>query len=426
MIIQHLKRAFNIFKDNPYAGLIAILGTALSITMLMSFFIGNRCHTMNIKPESDRDRTLYVKWVGVKYKENDNLLVNGSLSLKTIQACFRSLKSPEAIVVTSPLQPRLVSVAKSNERRKAYVLFTDDMFWKMFHFKLLSGAPYTREEFEAGIKKVVLGEKLAKTLFGSSAAAIGKNIQLSYVNYSVCAVVEDVSSMADYSFAQAWVPYTSANLAATADPAGVTGKYRCQIFAHSSHDFSVIRKELSKQVEVFNAALGDYYVDFYKQPDSRLIETWRFGPGYPDAKGHLLSSFVLFAILLIIPAINLSGFTMSRMKKRISELGVRRCFGSTRTGLIVQVLLENMIYSVIGGILGLFLSYWVLYLIRDRLISTNYWGLDVGVTIPVETFFNIPTFIAVFSFCLLLNLLSASIPAWRVTSVPIVNSLNNE
>lgn len=425
MIIQHLKQTINIFRDNPYAGLIAILGTALSIAMLMSFFIGKRCHTMNIAPESNRNRTLYVKWVGVKYKENDNLLVNGALSLKTIQACFRSLKSPEAIVVTSPLQPRLVSVAKSKTRKKAYVLFTDDVFWKMFHFKLLCGAPYTKEEFDAGIKKVVLGEKLAKELFGSPAGAIGKNVQLSYVNYSVCAVVEDVSSMADYTFAQAWVPYSSANLDAATDPAGVTGKYRCQIFARSSGDFSAIRKELNQRVTAFNAALGDYYIDFYKQPDRRLIETWRFGPGYPGVISHLFSSYVLFAILLIIPAINLSGFTMSRMKKRIPELGIRRCFGSTRLGLIMQVLLENMIYSIVGGILGLFLSYGILHLIRDRLISTNYWGLDVGVTLPVEVFFNIPTFIAVFLFCLLLNLLSASIPAWRVTSVPIVNSLKN-
>lgn len=427
MIKQYFKQTFNLLKANPYIGLVTILGTTLSIMMLMSHYIAFRSKVANITPEMNRDRMLYVKWVGIRNKETGNVYMNGFMSLKTIKECFQSLESPEAVVVTSPIQSRLASVPKSDKQKRAYILFTDDVFWKVFDFKILAGNPYAKEDFDAGINKIILGKHLANVLFNSPENAINREMQLSYVTYTVCAVVDDISPLADPTFAQAWIPYTSANLSISNDPFGITGKYKCQILARSSGDFPAIRKEVEQKVEHFNASLTGYYIDFYRQPDTRLIETWRFGAGYPTAEMHIFSTVILFAVLLIIPAINLSGFTMARMKKRVAELAIRRSFGSTRMGLIWQVLWENMFYSIAGGILGFFVSYGVLYALRDRIFtSTNYYGLDIESTAPMEVFFNLPTFIVTFLFCLLINLLSAFIPAWKVTSVPIINSLKSE
>lgn len=427
MIRSYFKQAFTLFQANPYVGLVIVLGTTLSIGMLMCFYIGERSKVMNITPETNRARTLYVKWVGVRHKESKHVYMNDYMSLKTIKACFQSLETPEAIIITSPLQARLASIPGGGKQKNTYVLFTDDVFWKVFDFQILEGKPFTTEEFDAGVKKIVLGKQLANSLFGSAGEAVGKEMRLSYVTYTVCAVVEDVSPLADQTFAQAWIPYTCANLSVNGGPEDITGRYKCQILAHNAGDFQAIRSEIVQQVERFNATLTDYYIDFYRQPDTRLIETWRFGPGYPSVDMHIFSRIVLYAVLLIIPAINLSGFTMSRMKKRVAELGIRRSFGCTRMGLVMQVLWENMFYSVIGGVLGLFVSYGITYAIRNFIFSsTIYYGLDIKATAPVEVFFNTPTFIAVFFFCLLLNLLSAFIPAWRAASVSIVNSLKNE
>lgn len=55
------------------------------------------------------------------------------------------------------------------------MLFTDDVFWKIFNFDFVSGSPYTKEEVQSGIKKVVIAESLARRLYGTSDAA-GKTI----------------------------------------------------------------------------------------------------------------------------------------------------------------------------------------------------------------------------------------------------------
>ena len=45
------------------------------------------------------------------------------------------------------------------------------------------------------------------------------------------------------------------------------------------------------------------------------------------------------------------------MQQRISELGVRKAFGATRGVLIRQILNENLVLTLIGGVVGLVFSY---------------------------------------------------------------------
>ncbi|MFV0328851.1 MAG: ABC transporter permease, partial [Dysgonomonas sp.] len=51
-------------------------------------------------------------------------------------------------------------------------------------------------------------------------------------------------------------------------------------------------------------------------------------------------------------------------------------------------------------------------------------GIESDSMIPLETFISLPIFIAVFIICILLNLLSAGIPAYKASKVKIIDSLN--
>lgn len=108
----------------------------------------------------------------------------------------------------------------------------------------------------------------------------------------------------------------------------------------------------------------------------------------------------------------------------MGELGIRKAFGGTRWNIIKQILLENMILSLIGGLIGLIISYFGMYIVREWVFtSTTYFSLNIDPDIPTKVLINPGTFIIAFLFCTLLNLLSTAIPAWRITSQPIVESL---
>lgn len=66
---------------------------------------------------------------------------------------------------------------------------------------------------------------------------------------------------------------------------------------------------------------------------------------------------IVIAILLLVPAVNLSGMTLSRMRRRMAEIGVRKAFGATGGELIRQVFFENFVLTLLAGVVGLALSY---------------------------------------------------------------------
>lgn len=69
------------------------------------------------------------------------------------------------------------------------------------------------------------------------------------------------------------------------------------------------------------------------QPDDQLtMSQHKWANEQPDMAGYFRQQVIIFLILLLVPAINLSSMTHSRLRQRVAEIGVRRSFGATRGG----------------------------------------------------------------------------------------------
>ena len=92
---------------------------------------------------------------------------------------------------------------------------------------------------------------------------------------------------------------------------------------------------------------------------------------------------------------------------------------------------ENLLLTLLGGALGLMLAWLSLYAARewvftvfDRWSRVNPDGVDVKVS--GEMLFAPLVFAAALLLCVVLNMLSALVPAWHSLRHPIVNSLNEK
>lgn len=75
--------------------------------------------------------------------------------------------------------------------------------------------------------------------------------------------------------------------------------------------------------------------------------------------------------------------------------------------------------------LGLVLSYGATFLLNDFLFGNNANAYLSGDTLLTPGMLLSPwTFLAAFGFCLLMNLLSAGIPAWKASRMNIVDAIN--
>ena len=169
-------------------------------------------------------------------------------------------------------------------------------------------------------------------------------------------------------------------------------------------------------------------IAYRDQPDTQEVSALRkWANGSPDIKAERNKRLLVYAILLIIPAINLSSMTQSRLRQRVAEIGVRRSFGSTRGNIMWQVLAENLVLTCIAGLVGLLFCVLFALAFGSTLFSAStLMLLNEAPTVDVMMLMHTSTFGYAFGFCLILNLLSAGIPAWKASRVSITDALSNQ
>lgn len=421
----YLKQAWALLKENKLLSVVSILGTALAICMIMVIVIVWQMRTANYAPENNRERTLYVTHGRASYIENESYNDGWLLSSHVIEECFYPLRSAESVALAYHDAQRLAAVADHTVEFKCDVTFTDASFWKVFQFNVLAGKPYVEEEVRSGIMSAVVSESVARRLYGT-VEVVGRPVEISHVPYTIRAVVRDVSPLAESAYGDIWLPYTTDNTLFDNLSDRLIGGFRCYILAKSPADFPAIHAEADANVSRLNKGQSTHILKLGGAPDTRFVDMVRkdcFTD--PDASGFVLKYALIIAVLLLIPAINMSGLTQSRMRKRMAEIGVRKAFGANKTELLWQVLCENFLQTLLGGFLGLILSYVSVLLLSDWLLDTG--TVSSGISrafVNTEMMFNPAIFLLAFLACMLLNLLSAGIPAWRASRMNIVDALN--
>lgn len=423
MIKQYFKQTVTLLRQNRLLSVIAIIGTALAIAMIMCIVLVFEVKTANYEPEVNRDRTLKVGTSIAQNKADNGWNNGGWISLYTIKECFYPLTTAEAVTAVSSGRIKLASTPGGTTDVKSTVSYTDDAFWKIFSFRFLYGKPFGKE-FVSGEKKAVISRSLARKIFGTD-DVVGRTLSLSYVDYTVCGVVADVSVVAEDAYSEVWVPYTTWKGAERDYSDRLLGSFVCYILAPQKADIEAVQAEAQRNVEKMNTVQKEFKLLLSGAPDTQLMRLARTDYfSEPDVNRLILIYAIAIAVLLLVPAINLSGITLSRMRKRMEEIGIRRAFGATRGELLWQVLAENFVITLIGGVLGLAFSYIAVLGLRDWLLNTSmsgYYGVDTAVSAGMVV--NPLVFVLALLFCLLMNLLSAGIPAYRVSRVHIVDAI---
>jgi len=416
----YLKQAWQMLKEDKVISIITILGTALAITMIMVIILTQRIKTTNIGEEVNRERTMYIR----SYKEKTERVTNTNpVRIVNYKQYLEQLTIPEKISMVAK-NPVVVSTEGSNINHRVDIKFTDAAFWNIFSFSFLEGKPFTVEEFESGISVAVISKSFARKLFNETNNITGNTFIFNKRTYKVIGVVKDVSTLCNHAYAQIWIPYTTNSEFNNPE----FNAYSVILLAKSKSDFSEIKSEVRRSEIANNPEREKKEVSFIGpfSGEELLVKIGNMDNSDPDLTKERIRYFLTLAILLLIPAINLSGFSLFKILNRTSEIGIRKAFGANKKSILIQVIYENFLTSLIGGIIGLFLSFIVVNSMKDKLFRQNYNDIIFGDnTIPISAFFSPWIFFYVFIACVLLNLLSSGIPAWRASRLNIVEAIRS-
>ena len=427
MFKQYFQQAWGQLRQQPLISLVNVAGTALSIFLIMLVVMMQQVKVAPFAPESNRDRFLHVRCGSITNEEwGEGNSSNGPISVRTGRELYKSLETPEAVTLYT-IGTTATPVSLPNQPATAVdVKETDDDFWRVFDFAFTDGKPYDRATFDAGQPVAVITESVARLLFGTTTDVTGREFLLAHAPYRVCGVVRDVSTLAEAAYAQVWIPYTSTDQVNNTWTADLMGMMSCTILARSRADFPAIREECDRRLAAFNQVIGEdgWKIFTRNRPYDQEKNAIAYAANWePDLKAERRSRWIIFLILLIVPAINLSSMTQSRLRQRVSEIGLRRAFGSTRGELMGQILGENLIVTLLAGMVGLLLSLAFAYVGDSILFSQEYSATLNPPTVDASILIHLSTFLWALLFCFVLNLLSAGIPAWRASRMNIVEAI---
>lgn len=434
MSLLYFKQAWQLLRQEKLFSSIYILGTGLSISMVMVLTIIYYVKIADIYPETNRSRMLILK--NGQVKRPDGSSATSSLSLTMLQTCLADLKTAEAVsIVYTDRREDYVQPPGSKEQLPVTVKYVDPNYWKVFDFAFQSGKPFTAADMQSGIRTVVIAQSLALRLFGTTEAR-GQDVNINFVPYRVCGVVKDVSFAADKTYALLWMPYLSAdgyeeNWEGNPNKEAL-GSFKAYVLAPSAGKVEEVKAEIDERIRRYTSSLADAEFTLNGQPDRQWQTIFRYHGGQTiDWTKLLLTLGLIYLVFLLIPAVSLSGMTDSRMERRLAEMGVRRAFGAPVYRLMEQVIAENLLFTLLGGLVGLLFSYllvvccgnWILQLGE---IFSEVLPEGVDVEFSASMLMNYTVFSVALGVCLVLNLASAIIPAWRASRQQIIYSLNTK
>ena len=100
MIKQYFKQALAQLRQQPLLTTICVLGTALTICLIMVVVMQQQIKTTPFAPESNRNRLLHVKQMSTSNKNwSDDGSSNGPMGLQTAKGCFEGLTTAEEVSI---------------------------------------------------------------------------------------------------------------------------------------------------------------------------------------------------------------------------------------------------------------------------------------------------------------------------------------
>jgi predicted permease len=105
-----------------------------------------------------------------------------------------------------------------------------------------------------------------------------------------------------------------------------------------------------------------------------------------DARTPLILLLTITAFVLLIACANIANLLLARGASRGPEMAVRRALGGGRAQVLGQLLTESVLLSLLGGVVGLAVARWTLYVIGSLLPPEAAQTLELGIQPSVVVF----------------------------------------
>ena len=421
MLSHYLKLAGKILLRRKFFTFISLFGVSASLLVLM-VVVALLDHVFAPHPPEIRsDRTLGIYRVTLRRPDWLSSSPAGYAFLERYVKPMEAL--PEVEKITLLRSPGEVVSYQDGKRTEVFLKRTDGAFWEVLRFDFVEGRPFTMDD-EKNARFVAVINETTRRRFFKEGAALGRTLELGGQRFRVIGVVRDVPILRRAAFSDVWVPLSTEKT--TSYRREWTGDFTALLLARSAADFPGIKRDFQARLREAASQFPDPS-DYTPQPRRGDMEIESGADtAFEGMAREMLGGFtredhaekllgillLLMSLFLVLPSLNLININLSRILERSSEIGVRKAFGASSWILTGQFVVENVVLTLLGGLIALALATPVLAAINASDLLPY-----ARLTLNYRIFFQ------GLAIALFFGLLSGVYPAWRMSRFHPIRAL---
>ncbi len=178
---------------------------------------------------------------------------------------------------------------------------------------------------------------------------------------------------------------------------------------------TLLLQDLSQSNPLIGHYTGNKYLTFTEQ-------LWIFRQNQRYFVNNFGFFFTFIAILsVVVSSLGILSMTMISVVERTKEIGLRRTLGSTRSGIIRQVLSESIFLSLVGSICGITVASILLNPVTNQIILKGFAAQVKAVQVTL----SLPLNLAVLAGSIVMGIISGLYPAILASTLTPIEAVNN-
>lgn len=375
MTFRHsVQTAFKGLEENKSRSLLTILGIVIGITaIILVMALGEGAQNLILNQVQGMGaRTIAVGAGREPSGPSDaGQIFSDSLKKRDLDLLSRKENVPDIDEIV-PLVFGSASASHENETYGLTIFGVSPALEILFDMPLREGVFFNDEDVRARAKNVVIGAKVKTELFGAD-DALGQTIKLKGNNFRVTGILEERGQDLFNFDEAAIIPYT------TAQDYVLGIKHFNRFIAQATTEQVInqaakeIRQTLRESHNITDSSKDDFFVTTQVDLAARL-----------SSITAVLTIFLaaVAAISLIVGGIGIMNIMLVSVTERTKEIGLRKALGATHKNILTQFLLEAVMLTGVGGIMGILIGLGLSFI--TSVVLTQYLNLAWPFSIPLS------------------------------------------
>jgi len=323
-----------------------VIGTASLILVVTIGMTGKQYALGQIQAIGTNE--IWAEYEGAQHISNSSL---DSLTVEDLQAVQEQVPG---VVAASPVVTLGERIPIGNgDEKDVQILGVYPEYRLVRNLTVVSGRFFDREDSQAHNKVAVITEKMARSIYGSPQAAVGKIIKLTGLPFTVIGTFKESgetfgeTEVSDNSMA---IPYSVSRYFLE------TPSIKMVYFSMEDADMVVpATAQIKRVLQSRHRAESVYNVQNLTAVLAMMDRI---------ATGLTWVLLLVSMVTLVVSGIGIMNIMLATVTSRIREIGIRKAVGATNREIRFQFLAEAILISVIGGLVGIVIGLAIPYSVR--------------------------------------------------------------